>query len=146
MQFLVARKNSKLARLDGEIKTLKDSLLPYKDKEEYKDRTNHLLKTLDKEEREQKIKKRKKYNRDYEDYQMNSVFDCEKNRPLNNWPVWILKWMRSRKVRTLQLEPQWSYSIYQLVVNLRKLLRNPKIIINLGKRVDAYPINHHRGH
>lgn len=38
--FLVSRKNSKLTRLDGEIKSLKDNLLPYKVGEEYKDRTN----------------------------------------------------------------------------------------------------------
>lgn len=79
LRFLVSRKNSKLARLDGEIKALKDSLLPYKDVEEYKERTINLLKVLDKEEKEQKIKKRKKYNRDYADYQTNNVFAWQKN-------------------------------------------------------------------
>lgn len=58
LRFLVARKKSKLTRLDGEIKALKDSLSPYKEVEEYKERTINLLKTLDKEEREQKFKEK----------------------------------------------------------------------------------------
>lgn len=78
LQFLVTRKKDKLTRLDLEIKTLKDSLLPYKNGEEYKERTSSLIKTLDKEEREQKIKKRKKYNRDYDDYQASLVFEWQK--------------------------------------------------------------------
>lgn len=78
LQFLVSRKKSKLARLDLEIKTLKDNLLPYKESEEYRERTSNLIKTLDKEEREQKIKKRKKYNRDFEDYQASVVFEWQK--------------------------------------------------------------------
>lgn len=67
-----------MARLDLEIKTLKDNLLPYKESEEYRERTSNLIKTLDKEEKEQKIKKRKKYNRDFENYQASIVFEWQK--------------------------------------------------------------------
>lgn len=38
LQFLISRKKDKLTRLDLEIKTPKDSFLPYKDSEEYKER------------------------------------------------------------------------------------------------------------
>lgn len=73
--FLVGKKQSKLTKLDEEVKALKESLIPFKDLEEYKDRTNNLLKILDKKEKEQKNKKIKKYNKDYGDY---SVFAWQK--------------------------------------------------------------------
>lgn len=47
----------------------KKKLVPLDNSEEYKEYSKNLLKTLEKEERDQKIKKKKKYIRDKEDYQ-----------------------------------------------------------------------------
>lgn len=78
LRFLVSRKKSKLTKLDSEIKTLKDSLLPPRESEEYKNRTTNVLKVLDKEEKEQKAKKRKKYKRDFNDYEASLFFEWQK--------------------------------------------------------------------
>lgn len=60
LEFLKERKNSKLARLDTKIKSIKDKLLPHITSEEYKECSSNLKKLLEKEEVEQKNKKRKK--------------------------------------------------------------------------------------
>lgn len=67
--FLVERKTSKLGRLDDEVKNIKEKITPFKSSDEYIERSKNLLKLLEKEDREQKIKKKKKYNRDLADYQ-----------------------------------------------------------------------------
>lgn len=74
LQFLIKKKNDKLARLDGEIKIIKEKLSPFKDSEEYKEKSMNLRKILEKEETEQKIKKKKKFCRDVGDYKAGSVF------------------------------------------------------------------------
>lgn len=79
LQFLVERKTMKLAKLDEEIKSIKDKLLPHKDSDEYRDKSQNLLKILEKEDKDQKIKKKKKYNRDLLDYHGNIVSDWQKN-------------------------------------------------------------------
>lgn len=72
--FLIQRKNNKLIRLDGEIKLIKEKLVPHINSEEYKERSSVLKKLLEKEEIEQKNKKRKKYNRNIGDYKRGAVF------------------------------------------------------------------------
>lgn len=81
LRFLIQRKRDKLFRLDGEIKTLKDQLAPHINSEEYKEHSKGLLKILEKEDRDQKAKKRKKYTRDKQDYQSGFVFIWQKNLP-----------------------------------------------------------------
>lgn len=78
LRFLLERKASKLARLHEEIRQIKDKLTPFQSGEEYLDRSKNLLKFLEKEDREQKIKKRKKYNRDIADYESHIVFEWQK--------------------------------------------------------------------
>lgn len=60
LKFLIERKNTKLTRLDEEIKAIKEKLNPLREGSEYKDGSQSLLKTLEKEDREQKIKKKRK--------------------------------------------------------------------------------------
>lgn len=76
--FLTQRKSEKLARLDEEIKSVKERLAPTNNSVEYKECSKALLKSLEKEERDQKTKKRKKYMRDKEDYQSGFVFAWQK--------------------------------------------------------------------
>lgn len=78
LKFLVGRKNNKLVRLDEEIKTIKDKLTPFKESTDYQDKSSSLLKILDKEDKDQRIKKKKKYNRDLGDYQGVVVFEWQK--------------------------------------------------------------------
>lgn len=78
LKFLIEPKNTKLARLDEEIKVIKDKLNPLKESSEYKERSLSLLKILEKEDRDQKNKKKKKYNRDLLDYQGAIVFEWQK--------------------------------------------------------------------
>lgn len=77
-QFLIDRKSAKLAKIDTEIKTIKDKLSANKDSDEYRERSQSLLKVLEKEDKDQKFKKKKKYNRDLNDYCNNMVFDWQK--------------------------------------------------------------------
>lgn len=44
-EFLIQRKNSKLARLDGEIKLIKDKLTSHTNIEEYREHSVNLKKT-----------------------------------------------------------------------------------------------------
>lgn len=78
LRFLIERKVQKLSRLDEEIKTLKEKLTPLRDTVEYKDKSQSLLNTLEKEDREQIYKKKKKYNRDLGDYHGGIVFEWQK--------------------------------------------------------------------
>lgn len=77
MKFLVLRKKSKLSRLDGEIKLIKDELFPHKEDDEYKERSANLKKVLEKEEIKQKNKKRKTFNQDVGDYKTGIVFNWQ---------------------------------------------------------------------
>lgn len=61
LRFLIQRKTDKLARLDEEIKMFKEKLTPSASSDEYRECSKALLKTLEKEERDQKVKKKKKY-------------------------------------------------------------------------------------
>lgn len=59
-----------MSNIDSQIKEIKDKLLPFKDSEEYKERSTNLKKNLEKEENEQKIKEKKKFNRGKGYYQI----------------------------------------------------------------------------
>lgn len=50
LRRLVQRKSEKLARLDQEIKNIRDKLAPSINSEEYKECSKNLLKTLEKED------------------------------------------------------------------------------------------------
>lgn len=78
LQFLIKRKVGKLARLDEEIKGIKTKLDPSREGEDYKDKSLNLLKLLEKDDKEQRTKKKKKFNRDLEDYHGNVVFTWQK--------------------------------------------------------------------
>ena len=78
LKFLGDRKTIKLKRLDDEIILIKEKLTPFMSSEEYTVKSQSLLKILEKEEREQKIKKKKKFNRDFGDYHNNIVFEWQK--------------------------------------------------------------------
>lgn len=74
LTYFIERKSAKLLHLDEEIKTLKDKLNPLRESNEYKDKSQSLLKVLEKEAREQKMKKKEKYNRDLVDYRVGGCF------------------------------------------------------------------------
>lgn len=78
LNVLISKKNSRLLSLDREIKELKDKLLMYKNSQEYSSLSSNLLNHLEKEDREQKYKKQKKYSRDIGDYKTNNVFSWQK--------------------------------------------------------------------
>lgn len=78
LQFLIDIKTAKLTKIDTEIKVIKDKLSTNRDSDEYRERSQNLLKILEKEDRDQKYKKKKKYNRDLNDYCNNVVFDWQK--------------------------------------------------------------------
>ncbi|XP_077346362.1 uncharacterized protein LOC143989996 [Lithobates pipiens] len=84
LRFLVRRKTEKLTRLDEDIKIIKEKLTPFVNGGEYKECSKNLQKVLEKEERDQKIKKKKKYGRDREDYQTGYVFVWQKKLALEN--------------------------------------------------------------
>lgn len=76
--FLVDKKRSKISQIDREIKDLKEKLLPHKTTSEYISLSANLKNQLEKEEREQRTKKQKKYTRDISDYRNNLVFTWQK--------------------------------------------------------------------
>lgn len=74
LHFLIGRKRRKLNKLDEDITEVKLKLTPYKELEEYKNKSDNLKRVLEKEDIDQKIKKKKKYIRDNDDYKTNQVF------------------------------------------------------------------------
>lgn len=78
LDFLVTRKKTRLPLLDREIKEIKDKLLTFKNSNEYNSLSGGLQTHLEKEDRDQKNKKRKKYSRDLGDYKSGSVFSWQK--------------------------------------------------------------------
>lgn len=74
LQFLIAKKKRRLTMLDIEINIIKAKLTPFKENQEYTRKSESLKTLLIKEESEQKLKKRRKYNRDAKDYRDNLVF------------------------------------------------------------------------
>lgn len=68
------KKRIKLKNLNDEVSAVKDKLMAYKDHEIYKQKSDHLRQTLEKEDNDQKNKKKKKYNRDLADYSNKTVF------------------------------------------------------------------------
>ena len=84
LRFLGQRRIDKLATLDDEIKSVKELLTPFKDSDEYNNQSTSLLKILDKEEREQKAEKKKKFIRDSDDYKSDLVFLWQKKLSTNN--------------------------------------------------------------
>lgn len=74
LSFLMDRKRARRSILDKEIKEIRDKLLPHKSTAEYINLSTNLKNHLEKEEREQKTKKQKKYSRDMNDYKTGNVF------------------------------------------------------------------------
>lgn len=54
-RFLVDRKFKKLVKIDEVIKTIKDKLSPTKDSDEYLEKSQNLLRILEKEDKDQRI-------------------------------------------------------------------------------------------
>lgn len=75
--FLIDKKRSRMSVIDKEIKEIKEKLAPHKSTSEYISHSTSLKNHLEKEEREQKIKKQKKYTRDINDYRNGSVFSWQ---------------------------------------------------------------------
>lgn len=76
--ILITKKCNKLSMLDNEIKELKDKLLTHKNSPEYTALSSNLQKHLEKEDKEQRSKKQKKYSRDVGDYKTSNVFGWQK--------------------------------------------------------------------
>lgn len=79
--FLIDRKRNRLTLIDREIKELqeiKEKLLPHKSTPEYLSLSANLKSHLEKKEKDQRIKKQKKYTRDTSDYKNNLVFNWQK--------------------------------------------------------------------
>lgn len=75
---MTERKKSRMTILDREIKEIKEKLSPQKSTSEYITMSTNLKNHLKKEEREQKIKKQKKYARDVNDYKTNCVYSWQR--------------------------------------------------------------------
>lgn len=84
LDFLIARKRRKLNNIDWRIVKLREELVPFKYLEDYK---KHLI-ILEKNETEQKIKKKKKYVRDIEDYRTTTFLDSNVLRK----PISMVMW------------------------------------------------------
>lgn len=84
--FLNSKKKNRLQVLDREIKELKDKLLQFKNSQEYHSLSSNLQSFLEKEDREQKNKKHKKYSRDAGDYKSGLVFGWQKTLLANTNP------------------------------------------------------------
>lgn len=80
---LISKKRHKLTLLDGEIKEIKDKLLTHKNSSEYSVLSSNLQKHLEKEDKEQRNKKQKKYSRDVGDYRTGNVFGWQKLYSVN---------------------------------------------------------------
>lgn len=78
LNLLISKKNNKLLGLDREIKELKDKLSAHKNTMEYNTLSSNLQSHLEKEDRDQKHKKQRKYSRDVGDYRANAVFGWQK--------------------------------------------------------------------
>lgn len=74
------KKLERLSNIDIEIKELRDKLLPHKSTSEYNSLSTNLKSHLEKEEKDQRTKKQKKYTRDVNDYKSNLVFNWQKKR------------------------------------------------------------------
>lgn len=74
LQFLLGKKHNKLKTLNDEICSVRDKLSPLKFHDVYKQKSDHLRLFLEKEDNDQKIKKKRKYNRDLADYSNQVVF------------------------------------------------------------------------
>lgn len=90
LQFLIAKKKRKLTVLDSEINNIKSKLMPFKSESEYMQRSDALKSIFNKEESEQKMKKKRKYNRDVKDYSDNVVFRWQVIAPSDPSPVTTL--------------------------------------------------------
>lgn len=74
LQFLLAKKHDKLKSLNDEIIAVKNKLGPFKEQDLYKQKSDQLRLFLEKEDHDQKIKKKKKYNQDLADYSNKVIF------------------------------------------------------------------------
>lgn len=74
LQFLLGKKHDKLKSPNNEVGLVREKLSSLRDHEVYKQKPDQLKLFLAKEDSEQKIKKKKKYNRDLADYSNKVVF------------------------------------------------------------------------
>lgn len=81
LNFLIDRKRKKVFRLNKEISEIKEKLTPHMQEETYRIYNQELREIITMEGEEQKIKKRKKYLRDLEDYKTSRVFKWQLNMP-----------------------------------------------------------------
>lgn len=84
ISFLVERKQVRLSLLDKEIREIRDKLTPSSGNPEYISLSTGLKTHLEKEEKDQRSKKQKKYNRDVSDYATQLVFNWQKKMASNN--------------------------------------------------------------
>lgn len=87
--FLTEKNCLRMSVIDKEIqeiRDIRDKLLPHKSTTEYNSLSTNLKNHLEKEEREQKFKKQKKYTRDVNDYKNLCVFSWQNkdNTPINS--------------------------------------------------------------
>lgn len=74
MEFLLKRKQCKLTLVENQIKEIRDKLIPFINTPEYNKLMDDLHKNMQKKDVENKNIKKKKYTRDFEDYQNKRVF------------------------------------------------------------------------
>lgn len=74
LNFLIDKKRTRMITIDKEIKEIREKLTSHRSTPEYISHSTSLRNHLEKEEKDQKIKKQKKYTRDVSDYKNGSVF------------------------------------------------------------------------
>lgn len=74
MEFLIKRKQRKLKSLENQIKEIRDKISPFKDTPEYNKHMGELQKNMQKKDLENRNGKKKKYQRDLDDYQNKRVY------------------------------------------------------------------------
>lgn len=123
--FLVERKQARLAAIDLETRDLKNKLLLSCGKPEYISYSTNLKTLLEKEERDHRSKKQKKYNRDVTNYKANLVFGWQKKMAQGNYLETIIPPME-----TLELISQNSD---------RRLVYDPPLELKDQLRIEIMP-------
>lgn len=77
ISLFLGKKRARLVIIDKEIKDIREKLLPFKATPEYYSLSTNLKTHLEKEEKEQRVKKQKKYTRDASDYKNHQVFSWQ---------------------------------------------------------------------
>lgn len=106
MEFLIKRKQRKLKLLENQIKEIRDKLGPFYNTPEYTRLMGELHKNMQKKDIENKNVKRKKYLRDFEDYQNKQVFRWQSTLLVNEVANSQPQTMASGNGDTRILQPQ----------------------------------------